>query len=132
MNTELFWSMSPAIIAHTFSAFGALGIGIVMWSRKKGTLSHKLMGRLFLVLMLATAVSAIFIRNLNDGNFSWIHLFVPLTFYASWEAVYHVRKGNIKKHMSSVRGLFFGALLIPGIIAFWPGRLMWHVVFGGP
>ncbi len=130
MNIDLFLTAKPAIIIHTLAAFTALGLGIVMWVRKKGTASHKLIGRIFVVFMAVTAISALFIKGLNGDNFSWIHLFVPVTFYAIWELFHHLRQGNIKKHEKAVRGLFFGALLIPGFISFLPGRLMWHVVFG--
>lgn len=130
MNLAILEQASPAIIIHTLCAFGALGVGIMMWVRRKGTPSHKIIGRIFALLMAITAFSALFIRHLNDGNFSWIHLFVPLTFFALWEAFYYIRKGNLKKHMNAVKGLFFGALLIPGILSFLPGRMMWQMLFG--
>ncbi len=130
MNLEILSHMPPMVLAHTVSAFGALGSGIVMWMRPKGTMSHKILGRVFVVLMLMTAFTALFIRQINDGSFSWIHLFVPLTFFSCWELVHHIRKGNLKKHTHAVRGLFFGALMIPGLLSFLPGRMMWHLAFG--
>jgi uncharacterized membrane protein len=90
-----------------------------------------MIGRLFLALMLITAIAAIFIREINGGHFSWIHIFVPITFFASWEAVHFIRKGNLKRHKRAVKGLFFGALLIPGVLSFMPGRIMYLLVFGG-
>ena len=80
--------------------------------------------------MLTTAISAFFIRYINDGQFSWIHLFIPLTFFTVFEAIYFIRKGNIKRHKRAVTGLFFGALLIPGVFSFLPGRIMNMMVFG--
>ena len=131
MNIDLFLQAKPAIIIHSLCAFIALGLGIVMFARRKGTPSHKMIGRVFVLFMAVTALSALFIKGLNGDKFSWIHLFVPLSFYAIWELFYHLRKGNIEKHKKAVQGLFFGALLIPGALSFLPGRLMWHVVFGG-
>jgi len=131
MNLDLFFSASPAIVFHTVFAFLALGLGIAMFLRKKGTPSHKFIGKIFVLAMAITALSALFIKGLNGDKFSFIHLFVPLSFYAIWELFYYVRKGNIKKHEKAVKGLFFGALLIPGFLSFLPGRLMWRVVFGG-
>ncbi|NNE57242.1 MAG: DUF2306 domain-containing protein [Hellea sp.] len=130
MNFDLFFSAGPAVIIHTIVAFGALILGTIMWLRKKGTRSHKMIGRIFVMFMAVTAISALFITGLNGKYWSWIHLFVPLSFYAIWELFYYLRKGNIVKHQKAVKGLFFGALLIPGILAFLPGRLMWHVAFG--
>ena len=131
MNTQVFLESAPAIIIHTLFAFTALGFGVAMWLRKKGTKSHKIIGRLFVVFMAITAFSALFIRYINDGNFSWIHLFVPLTFLGIWQAIYHIRKGDTRRHVSAVKGMFFGALLIPGVLSFLPGRTLWYVVFGG-
>jgi len=131
MNFNLLFESSPAVIIHTICAFLALGLGITMFVRKKGTFSHKMIGRVFVLFMLITAISALWITGLNGKYWSWIHLFVPLSFYAIWELFYYLRKGNIVKHQKAVKGLFFGALLIPGILSFLPGRLMWHVVFGG-
>ncbi len=130
MDIDFFLGSSPAVIIHTFAAFSSLAIGTAMWLSRKGTTPHKLMGRLFVLLMAVTAFSALFIRYINDGTFSFIHLFVPLTFFAIWETIYFVRKGNIKRHKRAVQGLFFGALLIPGVLSFLPGRTMWTVFFG--
>ena len=131
MNLDPFLTASPVLVIHILSAFFALGLGLMMWVRRKGTKSHKFFGRIFASLMGITAFTAIFIRELNNGNFSWIHLFVPLTFYTLWEIFRYIRQGDIKKHQRSVTGLFFGALLIPSLFSFLPGRLMWVVFFGG-
>jgi len=132
MHPDLILSAGPAIIAHTICAFIALGLGIAMWLRKKGTPSHKIIGKIFVLFMAVTAISALFITGLNGKYWSWIHLFVPLTFFAIWELFHYIRQGNVKKHEKAVKGLFFGALLIPGVLSFMPGRLMWHVLFGPP
>lgn len=129
MKLEYILNASPAIQIHLAAALVALTLGILMWVRPKGTKSHKRIGRGFAVLMLITAVSAVFIRNINSGSFSWIHLFVPLTFLGVWHAISRIRKGNVKGHISAVKGLFFGALLIPGLFAFAPGRSLWMVFF---
>lgn len=130
MNLDPILNTSPAVQIHLVTAVLALGLGTAMWVRKKGTKSHKMIGRAFVLVLLATAVSSIFIRHINNGNFSFIHIFVPITFIGSFQAVYWIRQGNIRKHLSAVRGMFFGALLIPGFLAFLPGRLLWKAFFG--
>ncbi len=129
MNIQYFTEASPAIQIHMLVAIGALILGIVMYSRKKGTWAHKMTGRAFALLMFLTALSAIFIRQINEGSFSWIHIFVPITFFALFETVFYIRKGNVKGHKRAVLGLFFGALLIPGVFSFMPGRTMWMLFF---
>lgn len=130
MNWEYLTQASLAVQIHAATAFIALAFGIFMWVQPKGTRRHKMIGRGFVFLMLLTATSALFIRHINNGSFSWIHLFVPLTFFGSWQAVHYIRKGNVKRHIGAVRGMFFGALLIPGALSFLPGRTLWMVFFG--
>ena len=129
MNWEYYTEASTAIQIHMIAALVALILGILMLLRQKGTASHKMIGRIFAALMFVTAFSAIFIRQLNEGRFSWIHIFVIFTFVALIETFYHIRKGNLKDHKRAVMGLFFGALLIPGAFSFLPGRTMWMLFF---
>lgn len=130
MKLEYILNASPAIQIHLVAAIVALFLGCIMWFRPKGTKSHKMIGRGFAMVMLVTALSAIFIKQINPGEFSFIHLFIPLTFLGVWHAVSRIRKGDVKGHLKAVKGLFFGALLIPGILSFAPGRHLWSVFFG--
>ena len=131
MNLDPIVSASPVIQIHLAAALLALGLGIVMWRRPKGTKNHKITGRLFMALMLVTALTAIFIREINRGQFSWIHIFVPLTLVGIVQALWAIKNRNIKKHVGHVRNLFFFALLIPGVFSFMPGRRLFAVFFGG-
>ena len=129
MNVEYFTQASLAVQIHILVAVSAFCLGLFMFVRRKGTKSHKMMGRIFAMFMAATALSAIFIRQMNQGHFSWIHLFVPLTFFGLFQAFWYIRKGDVKRHKGAVKGLFFGALLIPGLFSFAPGRTMWMLFF---
>lgn len=130
MKWEYITEASLAVQIHLVTAMIALVLGIFMWLQPKGTPRHKLIGRVFVVLMLLTAISAIFIRDINRGSFSWIHIFVPVTLLGAWQAIYYIRRKDVKRHIRSVKGLFFGALLIPGFFAFMPGRRLWMIFFG--
>jgi len=130
MNWTAFTEASLVIKFHWIAALLALVFGLIMLARKKGTPSHKIIGRLFILLMLITAISSFWIREINRDSFSWIHIFIPITLFASWEAIHFIRKGNVRRHKRAVMGLFFGALLIPGLFTFVPGRRMWMLFFG--
>ena len=130
MNFDPVTSAPPVIQIHLAAALLALGLGIVMWRRPKGTKSHKLTGRLFMALMLITAASAIFIQEINNGHYSWIHIFVPLTLIGIVQALWAIKNRNIKAHIGHVRNLFFYALIIPGVFALMPGRRLFAVFFG--
>ncbi len=133
MNLAAISEASLAIQIHLVAALLALVFGCVMWARKKGTKSHKMIGRAFVGLMVLAALSAIFITQINPNGpfgFSFIHLFVPMTFMGSWQVVRSARSKKFAAHQKHVRNLFFFALLIPGLFAFMPGRTMWQLFFG--
>lgn len=129
MNLDAFTQASLVIQIHLLTAVAALVFGAIMWVRPKGTRSHKFMGRLFVGMMVLTAISAYFIRSLGNGSFSWIHIFVPITLIGSFFIVDSIRRGNVKAHKRHVRTMFFAALLIPGAFSFMPGRTMWMIFF---
>lgn len=122
---------SLVIQLHLFFAVLALLFGGVMWMRPKGTAGHKIIGRSFMLLMVLTALSAIFIREVGQGRFSLIHLFIPLALYSVIQSIRYIRKGNVSGHRRAVKGLYFGALILPGLFTLLPGRLLHVVLIGG-
>lgn len=130
MNPSVFFEAPIVIQVHAVAAILSLAIGLLQFFGPKGTLPHRTLGFAFVIGMVVTASTAIFIRQINDGNFSPIHLFVPLTFLGLYGLVRHAMAHRGMRHGKDARGLLFGALLIPGVLAFLPGRLMWMVVFG--
>lgn len=129
MNIEHFTQATVAVQIHILVAVSALFLGAFVLLNRKGTNAHKLAGRVFGLLMLVTAITAIFIRQLNNGSFSWLHIFVPITFIGLYQVISSIRKGNVKAHKRHVLTMYFAALLIPGAFAFMPGRTMWMLFF---
>ncbi|WHU01373.1 DUF2306 domain-containing protein [Sphingomonas sp. NIBR02145] len=115
-----------AVLIHLSSVLPAIPLGLWVLLARKGDATHKLLGRIWGVLMLVAAGSAIFIRNMNHGQFGWIHLFVPLVFVTLYRAVRAARAGDIAAHKRHMWGMYAGALLLPGLFAFLPGRLLWN------
>ncbi|MFY0639306.1 DUF2306 domain-containing protein [Maricaulis maris] len=130
MNIEAFTDAPWLIQIHALCALTAFAIGLIQWLGPKGQLPHRLLGMTFVALMTATAVSAFFIRQINDGAFSWIHIFVPVTLVGLTGLVWSVRRGDLAAHRKNATSLFFAALIIPGLFAFLPGRLMFTTVIG--
>ena len=117
------------IIIHVATVLPAIPLGGYLLLAKKGTPQHKQLGKIWLVLMLVTATSAIFIQS--TGGFSFIHIFVPVTFHAAWKTVATARKGDIAGHKKHLVFTYLPALMIPGIFAFvLPGRLMNVMLLG--
>ena len=117
------------VIIHVATVLPAIPLGGYLLLAKKGTTLHKRLGKVWLLLMLATATSAIFIQS--SGGFSFIHAFVPITFHAAWKTVATARRGDIVGHKKHLVFTYLAALMIPGIAAFaLPGRLMNVMLLG--
>ena len=126
------WVRDVALATHLATVIPAIPLGAYVILSKKGGARHKLLGKIWLTLMFVTAIATIFIRNINHGNFSWIHLFTLLSFVAVPKAIITARQGKIELHKKHLRNFFVGALVIAGLTAFTPGRTMWQWAFGQP
>ncbi|MBA3670192.1 MAG: DUF2306 domain-containing protein [Sphingomonas sp.] len=126
------WVRDAALAMHLVTVIPALPLGAYVLLSKKGGSRHKLLGKIWLGLMLTTAIATLFIRNINHGQFSWIHLFTLLTFIAIPQAIISARQGKIEQHKKHLRNFFLGSLVIAGAFTFIPGRTMWQWAFGDP
>ena len=119
---------TPVILVHAGTAFAALALGTLMFARRKGDLAHRLVGRVWAALMIATAVSSFWIRS--DGGFSWIHALSVLTLMLLALGIGLAIRGNRDGHRKTMQGLFFGALVITGLFTLMPhrllGRMLWQ------
>ena len=131
---------APLVVqAHAFSAMAAFALGLIQFAASKGTLPHKTIGALWIVLMTIIVVSSIFIRPaLYPGLplaqwFSGIHVFTVVTVFGIFGGVYYLLAGGskLKRHKGPFAGIFIGGLVIAGAFTFLPGRIMHQVVFGG-
>ena len=122
---------TSAIQVHAFAAMTAFALGIVQLAAPKGTLPHRTLGWIWVVLMLAVSVSAFFIHQLRLwGPWSPIHLLAIFTLVMLPVGVLAAHRHNVKKHRGTMIGIFVGALVIAGIFTFVPGRIMYAVAFG--
>lgn len=126
------WVRDVALTVHLATVIPAIPLGAYVILSRKGGTRHKLLGKIWLSLMFVTAIATFFIRNVNDGQLSWIHLFTLLTFVSVPMAIVTARQGKIEAHKKHVRNFFIGALVIAGLTAFAPGRTMWQWAFGHP
>lgn len=123
-------SLPPVIQIHIAAVFVAFAIGIWQFVGKKGKLTHRILGWTWVLMMGAAAISSLFIKTINPGHFSLIHILSVATLITLPQIIWYARKHNVKKHASNAIGLYIGALIVAGIFAFMPGRVMWHVFFG--
>ena len=116
---------------HAIAAMIAIILGGIQLSMKKGGTTHKMLGWLWVSLMLVVSFSSFFIHEIRLwGAFSPIHLLSLWTIFSVGLAIYFVRVGNIKRHKQVMIALYFLALILTGLFTLMPGRVMHQVVFG--
>ena len=119
---------------HLVTVIPCFIIGTMLILIKKGNRFHRQFGRIYMILMLITAVVTLFMpvqvgpRILN--HFGWIHSFSFLTIYTVPTAYLAIKNGNIKSHKRKMILLYFGAIVVAGGFTFFPGRYLYELFFG--
>ncbi len=129
-NLGLLMQAPIAVQLHLLAALSAFVLGLMQFILPKGTGLHRTTGWIWVVLIATAAVSSLFIRMVNHGAFSFIHILSGWTLVVLPMAIYAARRGDIARHRGRMTGLFIGGLLIAGTLAFMPGRLMWRLFLG--
>ena len=123
--------LTPLITFHVGSAIIATTVGpVALWARRSGharPMLHRAAGYVFVVAMVCTALSALFIRDFklpNLAGFTPIHLLVPLTLVGLFGAFWHLAHKRIDQHRRIMRKIYFGACITAGLFTLVPGRLL--------
>lgn len=118
---------------HLATVLPAFMLGTCLMMRRKGTPTHKLIGKAFLFLMLFTSVVTLFMSAQVGpkflGHFGLIHLLSLNVIYGVPVAYWAARNGNIRQHKMNVMGMYFFGLLVAGAFALMPGRLLHKWLF---
>lgn len=111
------------IALHLTAALLSLALGALVLGRRKGTRSHKALGRAWVGLMLVVAISSFWIGG------SLIHLLSVWTLISLAAAIWFIRRGNVRAHKGFMIGTFLG-LAGAGLGALAPGRALHAMLFG--
>jgi len=126
---------SDLMYIHLFTVVPCFILGTLLLIMKKGSKLHRQLGRIYMLLMLITALITLFMpaqvgpRIMN--HFGWIHSFSFLTLFVVPHAYIAIKKGRIRSHQRSMILLYFGAIIIAGGFTFFPGRYLHTLFFGG-
>jgi uncharacterized membrane protein len=120
-------AMSPALIIHLGTVLPALPLGAWLLVRRKGGAVHKLLGRIWGGMMVTTAVSSFWLQE--NGGLSFIHVFSVITLVSIPLGVFWIRRGIMERHRRAMTSTYIG-LVVAGLFAFAPGRLLWAWLFG--
>ena len=122
---------APAIPLHAFAAMSAFVLGLVQFAAPKGTLPHRTIGWVWVLLMAAVAASSFWIHQIRlVGPWSPIHLLSIFTLLMLPLAVWRAHRHRVTDHRRAMIAIFSGALVVAGLFTLLPGRIMHAVVFG--
>lgn len=122
--------LSLPIQIHLVTALAALVLGAILMAVRKGRAFHRMAGWAWVCLVSTTAGVTLFIKSLNHGTWSLLHLFTAWTLFALPLAVLAARRHAVSRHRQAMTGLFYGGFAINLLIAFIPGRALWVMFFG--
>lgn len=115
------------IYIHLLSVIPALVLGAVNLSMKKGTPTHKRIGKVWAVLMLISAISSFFI--MPSGSFTWLHIFSIVVVICVPVGIFSIRKGNYRRHIDCMVGAYIGTVISAGFAVLTPGRFLYGAIF---
>ena len=127
--------ITPVIAIHMAAALAAVAIGpISLWARQGATQRpriHRAAGYAWVTLMVATAVSALFISGGGPrlGSFGLIHLLIPVTLGMLVMAFVYLARRNVVGHRKMMQRTYIGACVVAGVFTLLPGRFLGHTVW---
>lgn len=132
MTLEPLFNAPIAIQIHVLAVTPAALLGAYILFKQKGTRWHRLLGKIWLGLMVLTASSSFFIHRIDMFHgFSPIHFLSVYVLVGSWRAIVAARRHDIRTHKRIVTGLYLGGIIGAGLFTLLPGRIMNEVVFSG-
>ena len=119
---------TPIVLIHVVAAVLALAVGAAVFLRRKGTVTHVWFGRTWAVLLLVVALSSFGITG-KDGLYSWIHGLSVFVTVAVPFGVFLAIRGRMSAHRALMTGLYIGALIIAGLFALSPNRMLGELLW---
>lgn len=125
------WNEIPwQVWVHLLTIGIALAITPAMMWRQRGDGMHRLLGWIWAISMLVTAILSFDIRLINQGSLSYIHILSVITLVGVPVLVISARRRDLKRHRGQARGFVIGALLVAGFFTFPFNRLLGSWLFG--
>ncbi|OYP34242.1 hypothetical protein CGZ80_15630 [Rhodopirellula sp. MGV] len=122
------------MFAHLVTVVPCIGLGIAAMLLRKGSQPHRVVGRVYVGLMLLTSAITLCMPARAGGrlflHFGFIHTFSVITLVSLPYAIYAVRTGNVRGHQISMVMTYVGAIVIAGSFTLFPGRYLHQLFFG--
>lgn len=126
--------LTPIMTAHLFTVLPAALLGTYLMFRPKGTAIHRLLGKIYMVLMLVTAIFSLFIPAAVGpqvlGHLGFIHILSFVVLISVPRAYVAARNHNLLQHKAAMAGVYYGGIIIAGGFTLAPGRYLNQLLLG--
>lgn len=126
---ESYGTAPLALAIHVGTVIPALFLGAAVLLMRKGTRLHRVLGRIWGSLMMVTSLASFWLQGFI-GTIGPIHILSAITLYSIPRAIYCARTGDLEGHRRAMTGPYIG-LVLAGLFAFLPGRVLGQIAFGG-
>ena len=100
---------------------------------RRGSAAHRVLGLTFIALMVLMALVSLLIRvGARPGSFfglDTLHWYVPLILILCALALYGARTHRIRLHRFAVVALYFGSIVMTGVVQVFLGTGLTHRMF---
>ena len=118
----------PLVYAHLATVLPSFVIGTYMMVSRKGGSLHRVLGKIYILLMFATAIITLFLpAKLGPsilGHFGFVHIFSVTVLTLVPTAYLAAKNHNVRAHAGSMIGVYIGGILVAGGFALAPGRML--------
>ena len=126
--------LTPMMSAHLFTVLPAALLGTYLILRPKGTPSHRLLGKVYMILMLTTAALSLLIPATVGpqlvGHLGLIHILSFVVLFSVPRAYFAARNHNLVHHKIAMIGVYVGGILVAGGFTLAPGRYLNQLLLG--
>lgn len=103
------WGLLIAVHASA-ALMGLLLGGYQLIRRVKGDRVHRVIGWIWVIALLFVSTSSFAIREIRHGRLSLLHVLSVVTLVSLIIGVVAIRRGNVRRHRSAMRGSWFGLI----------------------
>ena len=126
-------SYTQLMFMHLATVLPAALIGGYLLIARKGSSVHRLLGKIYMILMLATALITLAMPGTVGGtvlgHLGPIHIFSIVVLISVPRAYSAIRRGDQRTHQISMVMTYIGAILIAGGFTLAPDRYLHDVLF---
>lgn len=109
---------SPAVQVHVAAALAALALGAWQFLARKGTIPHRIIGWIWVVLLAGICLSSFFIPgSWHIGPVSVFHVLSAYTLWALFMGARAARAGAVADHKSYMSWIFSLSIVLSAAIA---------------